>query len=124
MQGTRTQAFLTIDGNKIGVGNKLWANGGSRFWQTRLYYSDFAAAGTTKNLDIAVRPGTLIVKSVFFYVLANFTGGVVNAATLSAGTTSSATAFTAAVSVFSGSPKLIASASFAPQFLQSDPGSA
>jgi hypothetical protein len=83
-----------------------WTQAGpSQLWTRRLYFSQFAAAATTGNLDIAGFPAGMVIKGAYAWLIANFTGGAVGSATLSIGTTGAATAYMAATSVFTGARK-------------------
>ena len=95
--------------------NVSWAQDDSAMlWRRRLYFSDFAAAATTGNKDIASFPGGLLIEGAFFWLITNFTGGGAATATLSAGTTGSAAAYVAATDVFAGARKAIVGLTLVP----------
>ena len=90
-------------------------------FRKRVYFSDFSAAATTVNLD--TQPGQTVwtqfpagleILGAYVSSVTNFTGGAVATATISVGTTASATAYVAATTVFSGSPKVIVGATLVP----------
>jgi hypothetical protein len=84
------------------------------FWK-RVSFKDFAAASTTTNLDLTGFPGSLLVEGGFISVVQLFSGGGAGSATLSVGTTVSATAFVTASNVFTGATnKIYVGAAIAP----------
>lgn len=83
-------------------------------WTRRFSYLDFAAAATTGNKDVTGFPGGLAIEGAFFWLITNFTGGGAGSATLSAGTTGSATAYVAATSVFTGARKAVVGVTIVP----------
>ena len=89
-------------------------NAGSQLWTRRLYFSSFAAAATTGNVDIAGFPGGIEIEGAYAWLITNFTGGGAATATLSIGTTSSAAAYMAATSVFSGARKQLVGLTLVP----------
>lgn len=89
-------------------------DGGSQIWQRRLYFSQFAAAATTGNVDIGGFPGGLMIEGAGAWLITNFAGGGSATATLSIGTTASAAAYFAATSVFSGARKLMVGKTLVP----------
>lgn len=86
---------------------------GTLLFRKRIYFTDFSAAATTVNLDTQPGqvwttsfPAGLEIMGAYFSVVTNFTGGAVATATLSAGTVATPTAYVAATTVFSGSPRI------------------
>lgn len=111
--------FLKVSPKELAHG--LIEDGPSRIIRQRLSFAMFSAAATTVNLDVQLAdpwtkfPGGIIIKGAWFVCVENWTGGSVSAATLSAGTTASATAYIAAGSVFSGTnPRAIVGATQVP----------
>jgi len=102
------------------LGDMLIQDGSALLFRKRISYRDFSAAATTVNLDVQqVDPWTrfpagIIIEGAGIALVENFTGGAVSAATLSVGTTSSATAYVAATSVFTGAFKTIVGAAIVP----------
>lgn len=76
------------------------------FWK-RVSFKDFAAASTTTNLDLTGFPGSLVVEGGFLSLVQVFAGGGAGSATLSMGTTVSATAYVTASNVFTGATNKI-----------------
>jgi hypothetical protein len=76
--------------------------GPAQVFTQRIYFSQFASAATTVNLDLLNFPGHVVIEGAWFLFNVNWTGGAVASATLSAGTTGSPTLYVAATSVFSG----------------------
>lgn len=101
-------------------GDSLIMDQGSLYFRKRISYRDFSAAATTVNLDVQQPdpwtrfPAGIEIEGAGISLVENFTGGAVSAATLSVGTTSSATAYVAATSVFSGAYKTIVGAAIVP----------
>jgi hypothetical protein len=91
---------VNVVGKDLAVG--LQANGGRKIIKRRFYFNDFNTAATTANNDTLVLPGGVVINRVVMSLIKVFSGGSVSAATISVGTTSSATAYMAATNVFTG----------------------
>ena len=77
------------------------ANNGACVWTRRVYFSNFAAAALTGNLDIGgFGPGPIVIEGCWAIVNTPFAGGAAATATLSAGTTASPALYMAATNVF------------------------
>lgn len=102
------------------LGDNLIIDQGSLYFRKRIYARDFSAAATTVNLDVQQPdpwtrfPAGIEIEGAGISLVENFAGGGAGAATLSVGTTSSATAYVAATSVFTGAYKRIVGAAIVP----------
>lgn len=102
------------------LGDNFIIDQGSLYFRKRVYFNDFSAAATTVNLDVQQPdpwtrfPAGLEIEGAGISLVTNFTGGAVSAATLSVGTTGSATAYVAATDVFTGAYKTIKGATLVP----------
>lgn len=65
-------------------------------------YTDFSAAATTNNIEIYSLPAGAIIHAVIVRTTTPFTGGAISAYTLSVGITGTATKYSAAADVFTG----------------------
>ena len=95
------------------IQDALYVDQWTLLFRKRVYFTDFAAAATTVNLDTQLGqsvwtqfPAGLEILGAYFSFSQNFTGGAVGSCTLSAGTTGSPAAYVAATSVFTGAPKI------------------
>ncbi len=83
------------------------------FWR-RVQIADFAAAGTTNNLDLTGFPGGLFIEGAFISRVVAFAGGGSATATLSLGTTGDVTKYIAASDVFTGSAGIVVGKTLVP----------
>lgn len=95
-------------------GDNLQADYGPKWLRKRVYFTDFAKAATTADLDTQAGqtvwtqfPAGDMVLGAFISLVTNFAGGGSATATLSIGTVASPAAYVAATSVFSGAPKIV-----------------
>lgn len=81
-------------------------NDGGYWFEQRISWKDplIQIANTTVNYDITGFPASAVIVGAFFRATQNWTGGLVSAATWSAGTTASPAAYIAATSTFTGAP--------------------
>ncbi len=101
-------------------GDWLQTDQSSLYFRKRVYFTDFATAATTGNVDVLQPdpwthfPAGIEIEGAGISLITNFTGGGAGTATLSVGTTGDAVAYVAATSVFSGAYKKIAGKTLVP----------
>jgi hypothetical protein len=89
-----------IDYDKA-VAPRWEANNGSCVFTRRVYFSQFAAAALTGDLDMGgFGPGPIAVEGAWLILNTPFSGGAAATATMSAGTTGSPALYMAATDVF------------------------
>jgi len=109
-----TKVALEVSAPRNQQSPRYEIDGPSLYFRKRVYFTDFSKAATTADLDTqavsgqttgfpwVAFPAGLEIEGAGFYTVTLFSGGAVSAATLSVGTTGSATAYVAATNVFTG----------------------
>jgi len=93
------QLILDYPGSKTN-----WAmDRAAGLWKRRFTYRDFAAAGTTNDVDLPF-PGGLTIEGAFIWLVETFAGGNVATGTASAGTTGNSVAYVTTSDVLATAP--------------------
>lgn len=103
--------FLRV--NPRTIDNFAQSDGAPRWYQYNITYKMFSSGASPANYDL-VMPRGVLIQGAFIRNRQNWTGGSVSAATLAAGTTSSATDYIAATTVFTGAPATLVGKTLVP----------